>query len=127
MLRLVSGGLQQRSHLLIRVQGRGGQVPGPPVRLVVQGVRELAVRSGAPGKGRGVIDGGTDQGMREAQPGPVYLDQAELLGRHEGPGIGPGAVAGWCAQVRAVGHCGQQQRGLRLLGQGGQPGGEEGA
>jgi hypothetical protein len=36
-LRLGRGGLQQRSHLLVGVQGRGGQVPGSPVGLVVQG------------------------------------------------------------------------------------------
>ena len=36
-LRLGRGGLQQRSHVLVRVQGRGGQVPGSPVGLVVQG------------------------------------------------------------------------------------------
>ncbi len=64
--------------------------------------------------------------MREAQPGPVHLDQAQLLGRHEGPRIRPGAVAGCCAQVRAVSHGGQQQRGLRLLGQGGEPGSQDG-
>ena len=87
---------------------------------------ELAVRSGAPGEGRGVVDGGADEGMGEAQAGPVYLDQAQLLGRREGPRIWPGAVAGCCAQVRAVGHGGQQQRGLRLLGQGGEPGGQDG-
>ena len=124
--RLGSGGLQQRSHLLIRVQGRGGQVPGPPVRLVVQGLGELAVCRGPLREGRGVVDGGADEGMRKAQPSPVYLDQAQLLGRHEGPGIWPGAAAGCCAQVQAVGHRGQQQRGLRLLGQGGEPGGQDG-
>ena len=126
VLRLGRCGLEQRSDVLVGLQGRGGQVPGSPVRLVVQGVRQLAVRSGAPGKGRGVVNGGADQGMREAQPGPVYLDQAQLLGRHEGPRIWPGAVAGCCAQVRAVGHGGQQQRGLRLLGQGGEPGSQDG-
>ncbi len=67
------------------------------------------------------------RGWENCRPGPVYLDQAQLLGRREGPRIWPGAVAGGCAQVRAVGHGGQQQRGLRLLGQGGEPGGEDGA
>src|SRR5216684_7259895 len=47
VLRLGSGGLQQRSHLFVGVQGRGGQVPGPAVWLVVQGRGELAVRRGA--------------------------------------------------------------------------------
>jgi hypothetical protein len=40
--------------------------------------------------------------------------------------IWPGTLADGFAQVRAVGHRGQQQRGLRLLGQGGEPGGEDG-
>ena len=65
--------------------------------------------------------------MGEAQPGPVYLDQAQLLGRRQRKRIWPGAVTDGYAQVRAVGHGGQQQRGLRLLGQGGEPGGEDGA
>jgi hypothetical protein len=120
------GGLEQRRHLLVGLQGRGGQVPGPPTWLVVQGRGELAVRSGAPGEGRGVVDGGPDQGVGELQSGRVYLDQAQLLGRGEGPCIGPGAVAGCCAQVRAVGHRGQQQRGLRLLWQGSEPGSQDG-
>ena len=37
--RLGRGGLQQRRHLLVRIQRRGGQVPGSPVGLVVQGAR----------------------------------------------------------------------------------------
>jgi hypothetical protein len=41
--------------------------------------------------------------------------------------IWPGTVAGCRAQVRAVGHRGQQQCGLRLLWQGGEPGGDDGA
>ena len=36
-------------------------------------------------------------------------------------------MAGGHGQVRAIGHRGQQQRGLRLLGQGGEPGGDDGA
>ena len=40
--------------------------------------------------------------------------------------VWPGNSRGCCAQVRAVGHRGQQQRGLRLLGQGGEPGGDDG-
>ena len=64
--------------------------------------------------------------MGEPQAGPVHLDQAQLLGRRQGPRIRPGAVAGGRCQVRAVGHRGQQQRGLRLLGQGGEPGGNDG-
>ena len=66
-LRLGRGGLQQRSHLLVGLQGRGGQVPGSPVWLVVQGPGELAVRRGTLREGRGVVDGGTDQGMGELQ------------------------------------------------------------
>ena len=85
VLRLGRGGLQQRSHLLVRVQGRGGQVPGSPVGLVVQGLGELAVRRGPLREGRGVVDGGADEGMGELQPGPVYLDQAQLLGRRRAP------------------------------------------
>ena len=81
--RLGSGGFEQGSYVLVRLQGRGGQVPGAPVRLVVQGARELAVRSGAPSEGCGVVDGGTDQRVGEVQAGPVYLDQAQLLGRRE--------------------------------------------
>ena len=65
-LRLGRGGLEQRCHVLVRLQGRGGQVPGPPVWLVVQGARELAVRRGALGEGRGVVDGGADEGVGEA-------------------------------------------------------------
>jgi hypothetical protein len=38
-LRLGRGILQQRSHVLVGLQGRGGQVPGSPVGLVVQGAR----------------------------------------------------------------------------------------
>ena len=109
------------------MQRRGGQVPGSPVWLVVQALGELAVRRGPLREGRGVVDGRTDEGMGELQAGPVYLDQAQLLGRRQGPRIRPGAVAGGRGQVRAVGHRGQQQRGLRLLGQGGEPGGDDGA
>jgi hypothetical protein len=94
--------------VFVGVQCRGGQVPGSAVWLVVQGVRELAVRRGTPGKGRAVVDGGPDQGMGEAQPGPVDGDQAQLLGRYEGARIWAGAVASCCAHVRAVGHGGQQ-------------------
>jgi hypothetical protein len=61
------------------------------------------------------------------QAGPVYRDQALPLGRGEGAGIWAGTVADCCAQVWAVSHRGQQQRGLRLLGQGGEPGAEHGA
>ena len=66
-------------------------------------------------------------GMGELQASPVYPDQAELLGRRQRACIWPGAVTRGCAQVRAVGHRGQQQRGLRLAGQGGEPGGQDGA
>ena len=101
-------------------------MPGSPVWLVVQGLGELAVRRGPLREGRGVVDGGADEGMGELQPGPVHLDQAQLLGWRQRPRIRAGAVASGCAQVRAVGHGGQQQRGLRWLGQGGEPGGEDG-
>ena len=127
MLRLASCGIEQRSHVFVRMQRRGGQVPGSPVRLLVQGPGELPVRHGTLGKGRGVIDSGADQGMGELQAGPVHLDQAQLLGRRQGPRIWPATAAGCRAQVRAVGHRSQQQRGLRLLGQGGEPGGDDGA
>ena len=65
--------------------------------------------------------------MGELQAGPVHLDQAELLGRCQGPRIRSGAVAGGRGQVRAVGDRGQQQGGLGLLGQGGVPGSDDGA
>jgi hypothetical protein len=58
--------------------------------------------------------------------GLVHRDQAELLSRRESLRIGPGAVAGCSAQVRAVGYRGQQQRGLRGLGQGGEPRADDG-
>jgi hypothetical protein len=127
VLRLGGGGLQRGSHLLIRLQCRCGQVPGPPVWLVVQRLGELAVRCGALREGRGVVDGGPDEGMGEPHAGPVDRDQALPLGRHEGQRIWPATVADCCAQVGAVGHGGQQQRGLRLLGQGGEPRGDNGA
>jgi hypothetical protein len=101
------------------MQRRGCQVPCPPVRLVVQGLGESAVRRGTLRERRGVVDGGPDEGVGELQAGPVHRDQAQLLGRREGARIWSGTVAGCCAQVWAVGHGGQQQRGLRLLGQGG--------
>ncbi len=126
VLRLGRGGLEQESHLFITIQGRGGQVPGSPVWLVVQGLGELAVRFGTLREGGGVVDSGTDEGMGELQAGPVNLDQAQLLGRREGPRIGPGTATGCCAQVRAVGHRCQQQCGSRLLGQGGELGGHDG-
>ena len=103
-----------------------GQVPGSPVGLVVQGLGELTVRRGTLRERRGVVDGGTDQGMGEAQTGPVYLDQAQLLGRRQGLRAWSGNSGGCRAQVRAVGHRGQQQRGPRWLGQGGEPGGQDG-
>ena len=90
-------------------------MPGPPVRLVLQGRGELAVRCGALGEGCGVVDGGADEGMVEVHAGPVYLDQAQLLGRCEGLCVRPGNSHGCCAQVWAVGHRGQQQCGLRWL------------
>jgi hypothetical protein len=127
LARLGSCGLEQRSHVLVRLQGRGGQVPCSPVGLVVQGLGELAVRCGPLCEGRGVVDGGTDKGMGELQAGPVYLDQAQLLGRRQGSRVQASAVAGGRGQVRAIGHRGQQQCGLRLLGQGGEPGGDNGA
>jgi len=64
--------------------------------------------------------------MGEAQAGPVYLDQAQLLGRRQGLRAWPGNSRGCRAQVRAVSHRGQQQRGPCWLGQGGEPGGEDG-
>ena len=93
----------------------------------MQGPGELAVRRGPLREGRGVVNGGTDERVGELQASPVHRDQAELLGRRESPRIWPGAVTGGRAQVRAVGHRGQQQRGLRLAGQGGEPGGQDGA
>ena len=76
LLRLGGGGLQQRSDVLVRLQGRGGQAPGPLVGLVVQGLGQLAVRCGPPREGGGMVDGGPDQGMGELQAGPVHRDQA---------------------------------------------------
>ena len=67
------------------------------------------------------------RGWENCRPVLVDLDQAQLLGRRQRPRIWPGAVARGYAQVRVVGHRGQQQRGLRLLGQGGEPGGQDGA
>ena len=112
--------------MLVRTQRGGGQVPGSPVWLVVQAFGELAVRRGPLREGRGVVDGGADEGMGELQPSPVYLDQPELLGRRQGPRIRAGTLAGGRGQVRAVGHSGQQQGSLRLLGQSGVPGGDDG-
>ena len=74
----------EREEPVADLAGCGGQVPGLPVGLAVQGAGELAVRGGPAGEGRGVVDGRTDQGMGKLQAGPVYLDQAQLLGRHEG-------------------------------------------
>ena len=51
VLRLGGGGLEQRGDVFVGLQGRGGQVPGPPVWLVVQGLGELAVRGGRCAKG----------------------------------------------------------------------------
>jgi hypothetical protein len=79
------------------------------------------VRSGALREGHGVVDGGADEGVGEEQAGPVYLDQAQLLGGHQDLRAWPGGSRGCCAQVWAVGYRGQQQRGLRLLWQGGEP------
>jgi hypothetical protein len=101
-------------------------VPGSPVGLVVQGVGELAVRRRALRKGRRVVDGGPDQRMGEPQAAPVYRDQAQLLGRREGPPVGPVTSPGRRAQIRAVGHGRQQQCRSRLLGQGGEPGCDDG-
>jgi hypothetical protein len=42
------------------MQCRGGQVPGSPVWLVVQGLGEPAVRRGPLRDGRGVVDGGPE-------------------------------------------------------------------
>src|ERR1700733_14576077 len=67
LLRLGGGGLQQRGHLLVRLQGGGGQVPRSPVGLVVEGLGELAVRGGSLREGGGVVDGGADEGMGELQ------------------------------------------------------------
>jgi hypothetical protein len=106
-------------------QGGGGQVPGPPVRLVGQGARELAVRGGALRKRREVVDGGADEGMGEVEPGPIYVDQAQLLGRHENLRARPGNSRRR-AQVRAVGHRGQQQRSSRWLCQRAEPGTDDG-
>jgi hypothetical protein len=103
------------------VQGRGGQVPGSPVRLVVQRAREPPVRGGALREGRGVVDGGADEWVGEAQAGSVNLYQPDPLGRLQGHRAWPGSSRGGCAQVRTVGHRGQQERGLRLLRQGGEP------
>ena len=113
-LRLGRRGLEQRRHLLVGMQCRGGQVPGSPVWLVMQGLGELAVRRGALRERRRVVDGGPDEGMGEMQARPVYLDQAQLLGRGEGLRIWPAAPPGGRAQVRAVGHGGEQQCGSRL-------------
>src|SRR5207244_8847510 len=98
-LRLVSCGLEQRSHVLVRMQRPGCQVPGSPVWLVAQALGELTVRSGTAGEGRGVVDGRTDEGMGELRAGPVYLEQAQLLGRRQGPRIRSGAVAGGRGEV----------------------------
>jgi len=47
------------------------------------------------------------------QPFPVYLDQAQLLGRRHALRIGPGTVAGGCAQVGARRHGGISSAALR--------------
>ena len=57
VLCLGGGGLEQRGHVLVRLQCCGGQVPGSAVWLVVQGLGELAVRCGPLRERRGVVDG----------------------------------------------------------------------
>ena len=126
-LRLGRRGLEQGSHLFVRLQRRGGQVPGSPVWLVVQGLGQFAVRCGTLRERRGVIDGRTDKRVGEVQASPVYRDQAELLGWGKGTCIRPGTPAGCRTQVRAVGYRGQPQRGLRRGGQGAEPGDDDSA
>jgi hypothetical protein len=55
VLRLGSGGLQQGRHLFVRMQCRSGQVPGSPVRLIMQRLGELAVRGGPLRERSGVV------------------------------------------------------------------------
>ncbi len=123
--RVGRGGLEQRRHLLVRVQGGGGQMPRLPVGLLAERLRELAMGRGALGKRRAVVDRRADQRVRETQPGPVDRDQAQLLGGRQRLRFQTGNAAGH-RQVGAVGHRRQQQRGLRPLGQRADPGGDDG-
>ena len=125
-LRLGGRGLEQRCHPLVRSQRGGRQVPRSPVGPVAQRVGELAVRRRALREGRGMVDGGPDQWMGELQAAAADRDEAELLGRREGPRVGPAASPGGRAQVRAVGHGRQHQCRSRPLGQGGEPGCDDG-
>jgi hypothetical protein len=65
------------------MQCGGGQVPGSPIRLVLQRRGELAMRHRPFGKWCGVVDGRTNEGVGELEADPVYLDHAQLLGRRE--------------------------------------------
>jgi hypothetical protein len=122
--RLGGGFLQQQRHALIGLQRGGGQVPGVPIGLVAQAVRDLQVRRGAFGERHGVVDGGPDKRVGELRARRVQPDQARCFGRGEGAGGKPGYRRG--GQVRAVGGRGEQQRGSRRGGQGGVPGGHDG-
>ena len=75
--------------MLVWVPRRRRQVPGPSVRLVMQGVGDAAMRCRTTGESSGVIDRGTDERMRETHSLPLDLHKPGLLGRNENVALRP--------------------------------------
>ena len=89
-LRLGRAVFEQRGHVLVGFQRRRGQVPGVAVGLVAERVRDLQVRRGPLGEGRGVVDRRADERMGELRSRRVHPDQARCFRRGERAGGKPG-------------------------------------
>ena len=83
LARRAPGGVVQRGNdLVVGFVDRGGEVPGPPVRVLTVGhhLGQRPVRLLANVRGRALIDGGTDQRVTETDLGPGDGQQPGFLG-----------------------------------------------
>jgi hypothetical protein len=100
-LRLGGGRLQQRRHLLVRAERGGRQMPGAPVRPVVQGVGQLAVRRRALRERRRVVVSRSVEGSGSAAHRRLAAGSSATTLASSISAIGwPAAWASTCARTR---------------------------